>query len=174
MRKIFIFLCIIAVIAFAVIFSFLADKNEKTNTSSTKEPFTVVVNMKKFISDSLPLPITLNILSNHQLEFSSIKEIISRGKELYVSYNVVISKNDNVKKCNITLVYAFYISNRELFLSSIRTVYDNSSGTFLSELKANDEFLIGGIEEKWKTSPLQLPQNSNEIVEIFTNRIILK
>ena len=163
----------VIIVSFFLVYLYM-DKSLEKPVPLIRESTAVIVNLEEFIHDSLPLPIDLKSYDNYQIKFLSINGIASKNTKLDVAYNAIISKNGITDKCIIVLTYTFYLSDGNLNLSTIEIDYSNSKGRFLLDLKENDEFIIGGIEENWKINHLSLPTDCNEIIELSTNKIIVR
>lgn len=173
MKKVLGFLVLIVLIVLAYHYYYMNESLKKV-VPLTKEPVTVVANLEKYVFTSLPLPIELNTYENYRIKLLAIDGIESKGNKLNVSYKATVSKKDLIDECIITLTYSFYLSEGNLNLSTIEIDYNNSKGKFLVDLKNNDEFIIGGLEEKWQINTLSLPKDANEIIELSENRIIVR
>lgn len=172
MKKVLGFLVLIVLIVLA--YHYYMNESLKKVVPLIREPVTVVANLEKYVVTSLPLPIELKTYENYRIKLLAIDGIESKGNKLNVSYKATVSKKDLIDECIITLTYSFYISERNLNLSTIEIDYNNSKGKFLVDLKNNDEFIIGGLEEKWQINTLSLPKDANEIIELSANKVIVR
>lgn len=165
----------IFVLAIVLFFTYIyISENLRKPLPVIKTPTTIMVNIGKFISDSLPLPIELKVYNGQQVKLIAIDRVVPTKDKLNVYYKTIVTTKDFTDECILVLKYAFYISGGDLDLSTIEIDYSNSRGKFIQDLKEYEEFIIGGLEEHWKRNQLSLPIDSNEIIELSENSIIVR